>query len=79
MHQQQWDRYSEYVLCGLKDLKSTQTEMWREINDIKAQDIADLKTELAVMKIKCGIWGAIGAACGTSVPFVAAIIYNAIK
>lgn len=48
-----WDRYSEYVLKELCDLKKHCARM--------NEQLIELRVELGKLQIKSGIWGLIGA------------------
>ena len=62
-----WNEYEKHVLFELKRLGDGQDTMKKDINTI-ATNLATTQMEL---KIKAGIWGAIGA----MVPTVIALIF----
>lgn len=48
-----WNEWSKYVLKELERL----SDCYEGIRG----DITDIKTEIATLKVKAGIWGAVGA------------------
>lgn len=53
-----WGRYEERVLSELIDLKADMKALAREINDLKQGELSKLKVEVAMLKVKSGLWGA---------------------
>ena len=47
-----WSKYEWHVLCELDRISSTQQEVLKQLNLFRA--------EIAVLKIKCGIFGIVG-------------------
>lgn len=58
-----WDEWSKYVLKELERLNSCMTQ----IDD----DIKKLSIDIAMLKVKAGVWGVIGGC----IPAIAALIY----
>lgn len=53
-----WGRYEERVLSELIDLKNDVKALSREINNLKQDEISKIKVEVAMLKVKSGLWGA---------------------
>lgn len=49
-----WDQWKKLVLSELKDLKSGQAEF--------RDDVQSLRVDMAVLKTKAGVWGALAGA-----------------
>lgn len=49
-----WQEYSQYVLNSIKELK-----------DLREQ-VTGFRIELAVLKVKVALWGAVGGIIGTA-------------
>ena len=58
-----WEQWSKYVLKELERLNKC-------YQDIEA-DLQDIKVEIAMLKVKSGIWGAIAGA----IPAIGALVY----
>lgn len=66
-----WNNYQRLVLTKLDDHSGHLDALTKEIGEMRSKDITDLKVEIAMLKIKAGVWG---AAAGL-VPGVIAAIY----
>lgn len=64
-----WGEWSNKVLTDLEDFKQDIKELYEEIGN--------LKTDIAVIKAKAAIWGAIAGLI--TAPFLSGIIYLVIK
>jgi hypothetical protein len=49
-----WQEYSQYVLNSLKELKELR------------EQVVGFRIELAVLKVKVALWGAVGGVFGTA-------------
>jgi len=56
-----WESWGRHVLEELKTAKQERGELRGEIQSIRQADIPDVKTEIAMLKVKSGVWGSIGA------------------
>ena len=70
-----WNEWSRHVLAELIRLQ----ELCRTIrtdaekrDDNRQKDIVELKTEMAALQVKAGLWGAAGAA----IPIIAYLLIN---
>jgi len=62
-----WDRYQKLVLAKLEDHD-------RLLGTISSE-LTSIKVEIGQLKIKSGVWGAIGA----SIPTIAAVLFVLLK
>lgn len=53
-----WERYQERVLSEIHDLKADVKSIRSDIAQIHMNEITELKVEIAMLKIKSGLWGA---------------------
>lgn len=63
-----WDRWQKYVVNTLEDMKKGQDELYAEITDVRI--------EVAGLKVKAGIWGALA---GVLPAGIMAAIFGLIK
>lgn len=56
-----WGEYRVLVLRELERLNSTIDEINRKIERFRNDDIAQIKTDIALLQLKAGIWGALAA------------------
>jgi len=66
-----WGEYRRLILQELERLARQVQELNIKIDNFRASDIADIKVEIAMLKVKAGVWGAIGAA----IPVLAAALW----
>ena len=66
-----WDNYQKLVLDKLEDHATTLHSLDAEVKSIRTEDIPGLQVEIAMLKIKAGVWG---AAAGM-IPAVLGVIY----
>lgn len=57
-----WSEWREYVLHSLERIEESGKATSAEVQAIRAKDIAALKLEIALLKVKSGFWGAVGGA-----------------
>jgi len=62
-----WPEWSRFVLKELERLNSCQADIYKKINHISV--------DIAMLKVKSGIWGSIGAL----IPIIVFIIYQIFK
>jgi hypothetical protein len=62
-----WHEWSKYVLKELERLNACEERIERELREIR--------TDLATLKVKAGMWGAIAGL----IPALAAILYGVMK
>ena len=53
-----WPRYETLVLDKLNALGNDVKALERQIADLQSQEIGQLKVEVAMLKVKSGLWGA---------------------
>lgn len=61
---QEWSRWENYVIEKLKSLESRQHDLLMEMHGIRL--------DIAMLKVKAGIWGAVGAA----IPIVGLLLFE---
>ena len=62
-----WNQWSKYVLAEI-------TRAHKEIEDLE-KAVSELKIEMAVQKVKAGLWGAAMGAIAGAIPIVALILW----
>ena len=53
-----WQEWSKFVLKELTRLSDTYEDLSKKVNE----EVTQLKTEVAMLQVKSGIWGIIGGA-----------------
>jgi hypothetical protein len=53
-----WDSYQKLVLAKLEDHSGLLDLLSKEVSELRNKDITELKVEIAMLKIKAGMWGA---------------------
>lgn len=53
-----WNGYQKLVLNKLDDHSSALNDLKEEVSELRTKDITDLKIDIAMLKIKAGVWGA---------------------
>lgn len=66
-----WGEYRRLILQELQRLHDGISEVKNQISALHASEIASIKAEIAVLKVKSGVWGFIAGA----VPSAVAIAY----
>lgn len=66
-----WDSYQKLVLDKLTEHSGSLATLTDEVSELRTKDITDLKVEIAMLKIKAGLWGAAAGA----VPAALAVMY----
>ena len=60
-----WDQWAAFVLKGLDRLDAHYEALRKEVGEIHTsvqKEISTVHTEIATLKAKAGLWGAVGAA-----------------
>jgi len=57
-----WNEWGIHVLEELKNGRADREKLRDEIAKIRTEDIPELKTEIAMLKVKSSLWGAAGSA-----------------
>lgn len=57
-----WNSYQKLVLEKLDDHSTALDGLNKEVKSIRVTDIPNLQVEIAMLKIKAGIWGAMAGA-----------------
>lgn len=73
--QDTWHEWSRHVLAELKRLNENISGLEDKIDRIKADLIAPLHVEIAMLKVKSGIWGLIGGA----IPVILMVLAEILK
>lgn len=66
-----WNSYQKLVLSQLAEHSESLGSLNRELKELRTMDIPTLQVEIAMLKIKAGLWGAAAGA----IPSVAALVY----
>lgn len=66
-----WSEYQKLVLSRLDGQDRSLTELGNEVKELRSKDVVDLKVEIAMLKVKAGLWGAAAGA----VPGALAVLY----
>lgn len=70
-----WNDYQKLVLSQLVEHAKSLDDVKVDLQSIRNSDIPDLKVEIAMLKVKAGMWGAIAGA----LPALAAIFFMWLK
>ncbi len=62
-----WAEYRKLILSELERLNNTIDRLDEKIDQLRQFDIADMKMEIAMLKTKAGLLGAIGGSIGGSI------------
>ena len=54
-----WNEYKLLVLDQIERLSRQVTELERKVDAFRADDIASVKVDIALLKQKAGLWGAV--------------------
>ena len=75
-----WERWRELLLDNIRELKEGQADARKELGDFRQEvkvtheamrsKLSQLDTEVAVVRVKAGMWGMIAGALPASVMFV---------
>jgi hypothetical protein len=60
MEEDTWQQWSKFVLAEMKRLHEQIESLDRKIDGLKDEQISQLKVEIAMLKVKSGVWGLIG-------------------
>jgi len=66
-----WEKYQQLVLSEIKDLKEQVAHVYR--------NLTDLKIDVAQLKVKAGVFGAVAGFLGAAVPIAVAIVVYLLK
>lgn len=69
-----WGEYRRLILQELQRLHDGIAEVKVRIDILHASDLSSIKSEIAVLKFKAGVWGLAAGA----IPSVAAALYTAL-
>lgn len=67
-----WNEYKLLVLDQLEGLKAQVRALEAKMDAFRADDIANVKVEIALLKLKAGVWGAVSGMIPTA---LAALIW----
>lgn len=57
------DTFGEYrrlILSELERLSSSVQDLTHQINQLRASDLAEIRSEIGMLKVKAGVWGLLG-------------------
>jgi hypothetical protein len=54
-----WTEYRKLILAELERLSASIHDTNRKIDEFRSDDIAQIKVEIAMLKVKAGAWGAL--------------------
>jgi hypothetical protein len=74
-HDNGWDSYQKLVLGKLSDHSAVLESLDNKIQSIRTEDIPSLQIEIAMLKIKAGVWGAVAGV----IPGTLAVVYIWLK
>jgi hypothetical protein len=66
-----WNSYQKLVLGKLSEHSATLGALTEELAELRKKDVTDLKVEIAMLKVKAGLWGATAGV----IPGFLAILY----
>lgn len=55
-----WHEYKQFVLKELEAFHASVKEINQRVADIREIDVPALKVEIAMLKVKSGVWGLVG-------------------
>ncbi len=70
-----WTEYRRLVLGQLEKLEGSISRLDGKLESFRNSEIAELKVEVAMLKVKAGLWGAIGA----TIPTIGALLWMSLK
>ena len=70
-----WQEWSRHVLAELRRLNDSLAVVDDKIDKIKDEHISPVKVEIAMLKVKAGVWGLIGGA----IPVVMMVLLELLK
>jgi len=70
-----WAEWSKFVLMEIKRINSQLSELDAKVDQLKNEQISQLKVEIAMLKIKASVWGLMGGA----IPVVILVARELIK
>ena len=62
--------FKERVLASLRNIKEEVENVDRKLDVLKDEEISNIKVEIAMLKVKSGLWGLVGGALGIFLLFV---------
>jgi hypothetical protein len=66
-----WGEYRRLILSELDRIGSETKAANKKIDDLQGQDLAQIKTDLALLKFQAGMWGGVGGIIfGTIMTFI---------
>lgn len=69
-----WDYYRRMIVQQLKDLQTDLAVVRSEIQNFKQVELSAIKVEIALLKLKSSLWGALLGTIGGAVVTAAAIL-----
>jgi len=63
-----WNEYKLLVLDQLTRVSSQVQDLERKVDTFRADDIANVKVEIALLKQKAGLWGAVAGLIRSALP-----------
>jgi hypothetical protein len=66
-----WSRFERVIVYRLDELRDGVSDLKKEVRNIREDEIGEIKIDIAMLKVKAGLWG---AAFGT-IPAAIAVIF----
>lgn len=73
-----WGEYKKLVLRELERLEASVADVGRKVDGLQAvnaRTLAELSVEIAMLKVKAGVWGAVAGA----IPAIGALLWVLLK
>ena len=74
-----WDVNRKLILAELDRLARDLQAIREAFDEFRYEDISGLRTDIALLKFKCSLWGIAGGSVGTLLIGAAAILLKLIK
>lgn len=55
-----WLMWRQHVLASIERYEKNQRELFKKFDDLREDVIGSMKSEIATLKVKAGIWGLLG-------------------
>lgn len=62
-----WSGYRRLILRNFEQLGEQIVSIETKIDRLRDRDISDMKIDIAMLKVKAGMWGAVGGAAGGAI------------
>ena len=72
-----FDEYRRLILQSLEQLGKDIAGINTKIDEMRRNDLEGMKIDIAMLKVKAGMWGAVGGAAGGAI--IAALVGKLVK